>query len=83
VEVWNLLDILQLCADHGMDSSWTLLAHADTKITLAQCDQSLVLWLVEELLDSQTLDGCRRVFDYLESRRERLITVHMSPLRLC
>ena len=26
---------------------------------------------MEELLDSQTIDGCRKVFDYLESRRER------------
>ncbi len=32
----------------------------------------LVAWLVEELLDSQTTAGCRIVFDFLESRRERL-----------
>lgn len=56
VEVWILLDVLQLCADKE------------------QCDSSLALWLIEELLDSQTIYGCRRVFDYLESRRARLIT---------
>lgn len=33
----------------------------------------LLFWLVEELLDSQILSGCRHVFDYLESRKERLI----------
>ncbi|KAK4495735.1 hypothetical protein PRZ48_013003 [Zasmidium cellare] len=37
-----------------------------------KCAPELVCWLVEELLDSQTTDGCRIVFDYLDSRRERL-----------
>ena len=37
-----------------------------------QCTPELVCGLVEELLDSQTTHGCRVVFDYLESRRERL-----------
>lgn len=40
---------------------------------LGQCDPILAFYLIEELLDSQTTDGCRIVFDYLESRRERLI----------
>ncbi|KAI6835554.1 nuclear matrix protein [Hortaea werneckii] len=30
-------------------------------------------YFIEELLDSQTTIGCRKVFDYLESRRERLV----------
>ncbi|KKY17276.1 putative nuclear matrix protein [Diplodia seriata] len=38
-----------------------------------QCDGLLIFYLAEELLDSQSIDGCRRVFDYLESRRERLV----------
>ena len=42
------------------------------------CEPSLTFWLIEELLDSQTINGCRLVFDYLESRRERIIVV--SPL---
>ncbi|KXS95786.1 hypothetical protein AC578_6449 [Pseudocercospora eumusae] len=37
-----------------------------------RCDPGLVCWLIEELLDSQTTEGCRTVFDYLDSRRERL-----------
>lgn len=37
-----------------------------------QCTPELVCYLIEELLDSQTTHGCRTVFDYLESRRERL-----------
>ncbi|EME77417.1 uncharacterized protein MYCFIDRAFT_42306 [Pseudocercospora fijiensis CIRAD86] len=35
-----------------------------------RCDPGLVCWLIEELLDSQTTEGCRTVFDYLDSRRE-------------
>jgi THO complex subunit 1 len=54
VQVWNLLDILQICGDQGI------------------CSPELVCSLIEELLDSQTTHGCRIVFDYLESRRERL-----------
>ena len=42
-----------------------------------QCEPSLVFWLVEELLDSQTIEGCRRIFDYLDSRRERLMAVSL------
>jgi THO complex subunit 1 len=38
----------------------------------AKCTPELVAWLLEELLDSQTTHGCRIVFDYLDSRRERL-----------
>jgi THO complex subunit 1 len=36
------------------------------------CDPALMFLLVEELLDSQVIAGCRRVFDFLESRRERI-----------
>jgi THO complex subunit 1 len=39
------------------------------------CEPGLIFWLVEELLDSQIIDGCRKVFDYLESRRERITAV--------
>lgn len=53
-QVWNLLDIVLICGDHG------------------KCDAGLVCLLLEELLDSQTTDGCRTVFDYLDSRRDRL-----------
>ena len=42
------------------------------------CEPSLLFWLVEELLDTQTIDGCRVVFDYLDSRRERITAVSTS-----
>jgi THO complex subunit 1 len=37
---------------------------------------------VEELLDSQTIAGCRKIFDYLESRRERITARHFSQKNL-
>ncbi|KAK5002920.1 hypothetical protein LTR39_006562, partial [Cryomyces antarcticus] len=49
---------------------WDLL---DILQVLGQCDTALVFLLIEELLDSQTTKGCRKIFDYMESRRERLI----------
>ncbi|KAH9844862.1 THO complex subunit 1 [Teratosphaeria destructans] len=36
------------------------------------CEPAVAGWLIEELLDSQTTAGCRRVFDYMESRAARL-----------
>lgn len=47
-----------------------------------QCDPALLLWLVEELLDSQTIGGCRIVFDFLESRRERITAKNFQPKKL-
>ncbi|KAK3357186.1 THO complex subunit 1 transcription elongation factor-domain-containing protein [Lasiosphaeria hispida] len=47
-----------------------------------QCDPALLLWLVEELLDSQTIAGCRKVFDFLESRRERITAKHFKQKQL-
>lgn len=37
---------------------------------------------MEELLDSQTIAGCRTVFDYLESRRERITAKHFKQKNL-
>jgi THO complex subunit 1 len=47
-----------------------------------QCDPALLFWLVEELLDSQTISGCRKVFDFLESRRERITSKHFPNKQL-
>ena len=46
------------------------------------CERGLNFLLVEELLDSQTIDGCRKVFDYLESRRERMIVKYWPEKKL-
>ena len=37
---------------------------------------------MEELLDSQTIAGCRIIFDYLESRRERITTKFFDKKKL-
>jgi THO complex subunit 1 len=47
-----------------------------------ECDPALLFWLVEELLDSQTITGCQRIFDYLESRRERITAQHFKQKQL-
>ncbi|KAK5988864.1 THO complex subunit 1 [Cladobotryum mycophilum] len=46
------------------------------------CDPALLFWLVEELLDSQTISGCRKIFDFLESRRERITAKHFKQKNL-
>ena len=53
-----------------------------------KCSPALVCAFIEELLDSQTTPGCRTVFVYLESRRERLARKHFDSkhaycLRFC
>ncbi|KIV77752.1 hypothetical protein PV11_09533 [Exophiala sideris] len=57
---------------------WVLLDITTVLSDNELCDPGLGFWLVEELLDSQTIDGCRRVFDYLESRRERINSKHFK-----
>ena len=52
---------------------WILLDVLNVLTDNEICEPALSFWLIEELLDSQTIDGCRKVFDYLESRRERMI----------
>lgn len=37
---------------------------------------------MEELLDSQTISGCRKIFDFLESRRERITAKHFKQKQL-
>lgn len=37
---------------------------------------------MEELLDSQTIAGCRKIFDFLESRRERITVKHFKQKQL-
>lgn len=46
------------------------------------CEPALLFWLIEELLDSQTIAGCRIIFDYLESRRERITAKHFKQTNL-
>lgn len=46
------------------------------------CDPPLLFWLIEELLDSQTISACRTSFDFLESRREQYTSKHFPAKNL-
>ena len=46
------------------------------------CEKGLNFLLIEELLDSRTIDGCRKVFDFLEPRRERMIAKYWPEKKL-
>ncbi|KAJ6079993.1 hypothetical protein N7467_009746 [Penicillium canescens] len=61
---------------------WNLLDVVSIFSDNEQCEPGLIFWLIEELLDSQTIDGCRKVFDYLESRRERNTKKHFKQKSL-
>jgi THO complex subunit 1 len=61
---------------------WNLLDILSILSDDEQCDTALLFWLVEELLDSQTIAGCRRIFDYLESRREKITGKHFGQKNL-
>lgn len=47
-----------------------------------KCEPALLFWLVEELLESQTVAGCRKIFDFLESRREKITSRHFEAKKL-
>lgn len=55
----------------------------DLTIILDLCSPQLVLLLIEELLDSQSIAGCRTVFNFLESRREAIIAVSRFQIYSC
>ncbi|KAF2672756.1 hypothetical protein BT63DRAFT_450782 [Microthyrium microscopicum] len=80
-DVWNLFDILQILGDQGKHMPKPYLHPANNKAT-EQCEPVLLWYLIEELLDSQCLEGCRVVFDYLESRRERLVAKNFAKVSL-
>ncbi|QSZ35553.1 hypothetical protein DSL72_008423 [Monilinia vaccinii-corymbosi] len=61
---------------------WNLLDIISIMSDDEQCEPALLFWLVEELLDSQTISGCRRIFDYLESRREKITAKHFNQKNL-
>ncbi|QVM10040.1 hypothetical protein D8B26_004703 [Coccidioides posadasii str. Silveira] len=61
---------------------WNLLDVVSIFSDNERCEPGLIFWLIEELLDSQTIDGCRKVFDYLESRRERNTAKHFKQKSL-
>ncbi|KAL8738832.1 MAG: hypothetical protein Q9181_000436 [Wetmoreana brouardii] len=68
--------------DPSFGRIWNLLDIFSILSDIPLCEPGLVFWLVEELLDSQTIDGCRIVFDYLDSRRERLTAKHFKQKQL-
>lgn len=61
---------------------WNLFDFLSVLSDNEQCDPALLFWLVEELLDSQTVNGCRKVFDFLESRRERITAKNLKQKSL-
>lgn len=61
---------------------WNLLDIVSFLSDEDQCDPALFFWLVEELLDSQTIAGCSWVFDYLESRRDRITAKYFDKKQL-
>ncbi|KAL2836518.1 THO complex subunit 1 transcription elongation factor-domain-containing protein [Aspergillus pseudoustus] len=68
--------------DPGFIQIWNLLDIISVFSDNEQCEPGLIFWLIEELLDSQTIEGCRKVFDYLESRRERNTKKHFKQKSL-
>ncbi|KFY24859.1 hypothetical protein V493_04986 [Pseudogymnoascus sp. VKM F-4281 (FW-2241)] len=78
------IDLLATCSIEQPQfvQVWNLLDIVSILSDDGQCDPALLFWLVEELLDSQTIAGCRKILDYLESRRERIIAKDFAGKKL-
>ena len=68
--------------DTAFSQVWNLLDIVSVFSDTEQCEPGLVFWLIEELLDSQTIEGCRKIFDFLDSRRERITARHFKEKKL-
>ncbi|ROT42796.1 guanylate kinase [Sodiomyces alkalinus F11] len=66
----------------GFVQLWNLLDLVSILSDDEHCDPALLFWLIEEMLDSQTIAQCQKVFDYLESRRERITSSHFKQKHL-
>ncbi|KAF7559324.1 hypothetical protein G7046_g4828 [Stylonectria norvegica] len=66
----------------GFVKVWNLFDILSILSDEGQCDPALLFWLAEELLDSQTISGCRKIFDFLEARRERITANHFKQKQL-
>ncbi|KAF2226284.1 THO complex, subunit THOC1 [Elsinoe ampelina] len=67
---------------------WTFLDLLLLVCEYRQSGRSIIWYLIEELVESQTADKCRLIFDYLDVRRERLTqrefqVTHLIILRTC
>jgi THO complex subunit 1 len=63
-------------SDPAFQEAWVIIDIA-TVMTDHQCSEpALNFYLIEELLDSQGIEGCKRVFDYLEPRMDRMIATY-------
>ncbi|KAJ9651961.1 hypothetical protein H2198_008787 [Neophaeococcomyces mojaviensis] len=61
---------------------WSLLDSVNLLCDHELCEPALGFWLVEDLLDSHTISGCHKVFNYLELRRERMTKEHLKQKNL-
>ncbi|EXJ65560.1 hypothetical protein A1O7_01901 [Cladophialophora yegresii CBS 114405] len=79
--VWDIVATVDI-SEPAFAQVWVLLDVINILSDNELCEPGLGFWLVEELLDSQTIEGCRKVFDYLESRREKMTAKHFKQKNL-
>ncbi|OCT46082.1 hypothetical protein CLCR_00393 [Cladophialophora carrionii] len=79
--VWDIVASVDI-SEPAFAQVWVLLDVINILSDNELCEPGLGFWLVEELLDSQTIEGCRKVFDYLESRREKMTAKHFKQKNL-
>lgn len=61
---------------------WSLLDAINLLSDHDCCEAAQGFLMIEDLMDAQTINGCRHVFNYLESRRERMTRLNQAPKKL-
>ena len=79
--LWEIIATVDI-SEPAFAQVWVLLDVINILSDNELCEPGLGFWLVEELLDSQTIEACRKVFDYLESRREKTMAKHFKQKQL-
>lgn len=78
VELIAVLDI----ENDDFSQVWSLLDAINLLSDNECCESAQGFWMIEDLLDAQTINGCRHVFNYLESRRERMTKINLQQKSL-
>lgn len=76
-QLFDFLDLVLACSEQGKSYRRAFLIARGLIPCLGYLDGAAPLTVVEEMLDVHPIDGCERIFEYIEKRKARLTAVSL------